>query len=127
MARPTKYNQEILDKSLSYLSDYESAGDVMPSVVGLSLVLGVSRETIYDWSSQEEKKEFSDILEKINAKQHQVLMNQGLRGAFNSNIVKLALGKHGYHDKQDVTSGGKTLDTNWTVKVIASDNDTSEA
>jgi len=33
-------------------------------------------------------------------------MSCGLSGEFNSNIAKLALGKHGYHDKQDNTLSG---------------------
>ena len=40
----------------------------------------------------------------------------GLKGDFNSTITKLVLGKHGYHDKQDVgLTGG--------VNVIIEGND----
>jgi hypothetical protein len=41
--------------------------------------------------------------------QERILVSKGLKGEFNSNIAKLALGKHGYTDKQDVTSDGKAL------------------
>ena len=37
-----------------------------------------------------------DILQRL------VLLNKGLTGEFNSNITKLVLGKHGFHDKREV-------------------------
>ena len=104
--RPTKYNKEILEKSNYYLENFEEYGDKIPSIIGLSLVLDVSDETIQNWRKQKDKKEFFGILEKISKKQHQVLINKGLDGDFNANICKLVLGKHGYHDKQDTTLGG---------------------
>lgn len=103
VGRPTKYNEEILEKTRDYIENYADVGDMIPSIAGLSVVLGVSRETIYDWSKQEEKKAFSDILQKLLSTQERVLFNNGLNGTFNSNICKLALGKHGYSDKQELT------------------------
>jgi hypothetical protein len=104
VGRPTDYSQEILDKSRLYLETYndESIGDAIPSVAGLACYLNIGRSTIYEWMSQEGKEEFSDILNNILAKQENVLINKGLTGQFNSNIVKLALGKHGYSDKQEL-------------------------
>ena len=59
---------------------------------------------MYDW----EKKypEFLYILEAIKLEQQKVLLNKGLSGDFNSAITKLVLGKHGYHEKQDVDLKG---------------------
>jgi hypothetical protein len=119
--RPTKYNEEILDKAKEYLNVYESLGDVIPSIEGLSLHLDIVRSTIYDWEGQEGKEEFSDILRKINAKQHQVLINKGLSNDFNSAITKLVLGKHGYHEKQQQEiSGpeGKPIETASVINFI---------
>ena len=108
--RPTDYNEETIPKTLYYLENYKEYGDVIPSVAGLSVVLDVARNTIYDWASQDDKKEFSNILAKILSTQEKVLMNNGLNNTFNSNIVKLALGKHGYSDKQELTGkDGKDL------------------
>ena len=104
--RPTKYNQGILDKANDYLVNYAEYGDQMPSHASLSLELGISRETLYEWGKQEEKQEFSDILEKMLRSQERVLFNKGLTGDFNPAIAKLALGKHGYSDKQDNTHSG---------------------
>ena len=104
--RPTKYNKGILEKANKYLEEYEAEGDMIPSVEGLALVLNVARRTIYNWADTEGNDEFLHILGLINKKQHQVLINKGLTNEFNSAIVKLVLGKHGYHEKTDNTHSG---------------------
>ena len=100
IGRPTLYTDELLDKARAYLTDYIMYEDMIPSIASLSLVLGVDRSTLYAW--EKEHKEFSYILSDIKAKQEKVLISKGLSGDFNSAITKLVLGKHGYHDKQDV-------------------------
>jgi len=35
----------------------------------------------------------------LNKRQEQILLKNGLNNKFNSNITKLVLGKHGYHDR----------------------------
>jgi len=108
--RPSSYTEETIPKTLQYLECYKEYGDAIPSIAGLSVVLGVARDTIYEWASQESKKEFSDILKVILSTQERTLINKGLTNEFNSNIVKLALGKHGYSDKQEITGrDGKDL------------------
>ena len=109
VGRPTDYSKEILDQTRDYILFYKKQGDMIPSVAGLSSYLGIARSTIYDWASQEDKKEFSDILEKLLSEQEKTLLNNGLNGKFNPSITKLALGKHGYTDKADVTSGGEKI------------------
>ena len=99
MARPTKYSQEIVEKAQHYLDNYEEYDDIIPSIAGLSLVLGLCRETLRLWSKDEDKEEFLGILEAINQKQECVLLDNSLTGKFNSTITKLVLGKHGYHDR----------------------------
>ena len=99
MARPTKYNQEILEKAQHYLDNYEEYDEVIPSAVGLALALNITRSTLYEWAKDEDKKEFSDILDNINKRQEQILLKNGLTNQFNSNITKLVLGKHGYTDR----------------------------
>jgi len=112
--RPTKYTDELIEKAKSYITDYVKYEDVIPSIASLSLVLGVTRTTLYEW--EKEHKDFSYILADIKAEQEKVLISKGLSGEFNSNITKLVLGKHGYHDKQDVgLTGG--------VNVIIEGND----
>ena len=103
MGRPTKYSQEIVDKAQHYLDNYEEYEEVIPSAVGLALVLNIRRSTLYEWAKAEDKKAFTDILDNINKRQEQVLLNNGLNSKFKSNITKLVLGKHGYHDRPQQT------------------------
>ena len=105
--RPTKYCPEIVQAALDYLNggykDYEDEyeKEVIPSVSGLAVRLGLARSTVNEWGTDESKPEFSDIYQSILAKQENILINRGLEGAFNSAIAKLALGKHGYSDKTE--------------------------
>lgn len=104
IGRPTEYTPEVLAIANEYLSNFNTEHNhAIPSVVGLAKVLKKSRECLYNWARDESKKEFSDILDQINTDQELELINRGLDGTFNSNITKLVLGKHGYHDKQDAT------------------------
>jgi len=98
--RPTKYTDELVMKAKAYITDYAIYEDMIPSVAGLASALDVSRTVLYDW--EKEYPEFLYILEAIKREQQKVLLNKGLSGDFNSTITKLVLGKHGYHDKQDV-------------------------
>jgi hypothetical protein len=104
--RPTKYTPELLEKAQAYLDGEWEKGldgkDVIPSHVGLCLHLGVRRETLYDWAKQEDKKEFSNILENILQLQQSILISKGLSG----------------HDKQDIaTPDGMTVKHEGTVFV----------
>jgi hypothetical protein len=109
--RPTEYGLKILTKAKDYLTNYKVYGDAIPSIAGLAVRLKISRSTVYDWAKHEDKKEFSYILDHILSDQERVLINKGLTNEFNSNITKLALGKHGYSDKSetDLTSKGEKI------------------
>lgn len=118
--RPTIYGEEILIKTRAYLTDTKDQyvdipagkdkdGNTvfinkfqvnLPSLQGLARYLGINQDTIYDWRSK--YPEFSDILAQILAEQSKRLIEKGLSGDYNSNIAKLVLGKHGYHEKSDV-------------------------
>lgn len=117
VGRPTKYTAELLEKAEAYLFDYEKHEHAFPSDLGLSEVLGIHTSTLYDWATHEDKKEFSDILDRINTKQQMVAWNKGLRNEYNASLVKLLLGKHGYHDKADtdIKSGGEKLQVAWPL------------
>lgn len=103
IGRPTKYTPELVEAARHYAEQFKELGDEFPSACGLALHLGISRQLIYDWSKDEEKAEFLYILERIQCKQENVLLNKGIIGEFNSNITKLVLGKHGYSDRQEHT------------------------
>lgn len=101
--RPTKYTPELLEKAREYIHCYSEHDHAFPSHVGLSVVLGVTPTTFYEWAKDPKKAEFSEILENINAHQQLVAWDKGLKGEYNANLVKLLLGKHGYSDKQEST------------------------
>lgn len=96
--RSTEWSDEVEELALSYIENYKDFGDMIPSVVGMAIELSVSRSTLYKWA-EDGHGNISDILSHCKDVQHRTLMNGGLSSSMNSNIVKLALGKHGYSDK----------------------------
>lgn len=106
--QPTTCTDEMKAKAREYVDGAWNHGtDVIPSHIGLAKYIGIPRRTIYQWRETEKKDgtaEFSHILEECMLEQENELINKGLIGSFNSNIVKLALGKHGYSDKQDINA-----------------------
>lgn len=100
--RPTDYNDQMLQDARNYLDNgWINEGHAIPSVVGLACVLDVTKKTLYNWSNK--YPEFLHILDKIVETQEQVLLSKGLRSEFNSHITKLVMGKHGYHDRKEVS------------------------
>jgi len=124
VGRPTKYSAELLEKAQHYLDNFEEYDEVIPSAVGLALVLNITRSTLYEWAKDDNKKEFSDILDNINKKQEQVLLKNGLNNTFNSNITKLVLGKHGYHDRPQQDGTQVQVIINRERVTLKSGNDT---
>lgn len=105
--RPTKYCPEVLQDAREYLEGgYLANGKVIPSTVGLSLFLGVSRQTLENWADIPENSEFLDILDAIQSTQQELLLNSGLDGTFNPSITKLVLGKHGFQERSETTHQG---------------------
>lgn len=99
VGRPTKYNEDMLDKALDYLENFMSYGDAVPSHAGLACELNVNKQTIYNWAK--DHPEFFDTLEAIKERQERLLVNGGLTNEFNGTITKLMLANYGYSDKLD--------------------------
>ncbi len=113
VGRPTDYTPELLGKARAYLEEFKPESGVLPTIEGLALHLGISRQTVYAWRSEIlegtkelAKPEFTDIVERILATQAKTLIEKGLSGDFNSSITKMMLGKHGYSDKQEIEHSG---------------------
>ena len=108
MARPTKYNKAILDDANTYLETYNKRKDddyePIPTIAGLAIHLKIARDTVYDWVKQDKKGEFSDIVDDLLARQEMKLITGGIMGEFNASITKLALTKHGYTDKKELSN-----------------------
>ncbi len=114
MARPTKYTPELIERAKTYLDVYADNNQAFPSDIGLAAFLNIASSTLYDWATHANKPEFSEILDKINTEQQLVAWDKGLKGTYNASLVKLLLGKHGYHEKTDGTlsgPGGKPIET----------------
>jgi len=93
--RPTKFSDETIRKAEDYLKNYKQYGDLLPTVEGLAVFLGVHRDTIHEWSKKNE--DFSDILKKLMTLQAKILIQKGLQGKFSPSLVKFLLSsKHGY-------------------------------
>jgi len=124
--RPTEYTDELAQSALDYIDGgYEEEGHAIPSIVGMAAVLNRGKSTLYDWSNIEDHP-FSDILARCMEKQEMVLFNKGLTNTFNASIVKLALGKHGYSDKQATEHSGPDggpIQTNSIFEFVPVDQD----
>ena len=115
VGRPTLLTDELISKAYDYIGE---CPDLVPSVVGLCVYIGVAKTTIYRWI-EEDCLEFKDILGAIAELQELKLITGGLSSEFNPTITKMMMTKHGYSDKleTDVTSNGKTLN-NWSVNPV---------
>ena len=111
--RPSKYNPELLRKAKEYLDTYQDKGHKMPTLAGLSLAIGINKETAQVWSKDKNKRQFSVLCDRIRMIQEQLLLDNGLDSTWNSNITKLVLSKHGYHDNPQ----GNQANTGITVQV----------
>lgn len=125
MSRPTKYSPEIVEQARAYINGgFKELDHTHPSIVGMAVHLNIRKSTLYEWEKHEDK-EFSDILSSCREAGEFELLNKGLTGDFNSNIVKLALGKHGYSDKQSTeltgAEGGPVeVDQEVTIRLVDS-------
>jgi len=109
--RPRTYKPDMVEKARRYIANHEDFDDPVPTVAGLACVLGVVRDTCYQWAKDEDKPEFSDILSELAQKQERCLVRGGLMSEYNSAIAKMMLTKHGYSDRvdSDVTTNGKDM------------------
>lgn len=104
--RPTKYSAALQRKADAYVDGgWKKCGDVVPSIAGLSVEIGINRETAHAWAKDENKPAFSNTLKRMAAIQERESLSGGLSGKFNPTITKLLLHNHGYSDKSDHTVG----------------------
>jgi hypothetical protein len=119
--RPSKYKPEYDDKALEYLERYEELGELVPTVAGLAMYLGVARSSVNLWAIQDDKPGFSEAFERIKTCQEIKLVSGGLGGAYNSAISKLMLHNHGYSEKTEVdnkSSDGSMSPKEMKVKIV---------
>jgi hypothetical protein len=89
--RPTKYTKELVSAIDEFFNEAVPTNMRIPTVEGLCLKIGISRNTAYRWAKENE--EFSDTLELIKVKQKEYLTEIGIFGGkeINATIVSLLL------------------------------------
>lgn len=99
-----KSNESTHLEIMKYISSCESEGRV-PTKTGCAIYLGVTRQTLDNWSKKwvrDAEEDFENIhkaLDMIMAYQEEALIQRGLKNEYNSTIVKLMLANHGYADR----------------------------
>jgi hypothetical protein len=99
MARPTKYNDDMLAKANEYLLTYSTA---IPSYQGLALHLDVALSTVDKWGVEHD--EFSGTLRKIKYTQFVKALDGGITGDYNAKISGLVLHNHGLSEKTEINN-----------------------
>lgn len=125
--RPTKYNSDLLPLIKEYIQGAIPENMKIPTIEGLALKLGISRETIYQWAK--EYPEFSDTINEIKTRQKEYLTEIGIFGGKEINATIVALLLRVNHDmvetqKTDITSGGKPIPILGDVHRNDSDSET---
>ena len=107
--RPSEYNKKLVKKAEEYFLTGWKEEEVVPTIAGLALYIGTSRDIIYDWMKDDTKQDFSYIVKCIQSLQEKKLVGGGLDKTFSPQIAALMLAKHGYRTSTDVTSDGKPI------------------
>ncbi len=83
-----------LQLAKSYIDGDFANTDAIPTDAGLADALGVSVVTLRD------NPIYTEVLDRLKAKQERVLLNKGLTSEYNATITKLVLSsKHGYVER----------------------------
>lgn len=101
--RPTKLTRALVTRASEY--HYKELGQAVPTIEGLSLFLGINRDTVREWHNEPSTplgEEFSGIVSSLMAEQGLQLVTNGLKGKFNAKIANMMLSKHGYVEKSEV-------------------------
>jgi hypothetical protein len=133
--RPSIYRPEMIAKGYEYLKEKEEYVENyvksdnqshkmfqrvvhpnLPYAEELCERLGISVPVMHEWKNDPRKPEFAELLWKLKELQRRRLMEGGLRGDFNPQIVKLLLGSwFGIREMSDVTSGGEPIKGNTII------------
>lgn len=101
-SRPHKYTPELLANAKNYVNNFEEYGNVTPTVAGMCLVIGIHKDTCYEWLKHDNKEEFKSIYASLMMLQEQTIIDGALSKKFDSAFAKIVIAKHGYTDKKEV-------------------------
>jgi hypothetical protein len=112
VGRPSKYTSGVIEEVNKYLEFAIPENQEIPTVEGIALKLGISKQALYRWAKKH--KEFRNALRKIKLKQKESLIKIGVFGGkeINASIVALLLKvnhKMVETTKTDLTSDGKPV------------------
>ena len=96
---------EVAKKANDYILNPKVYGDIVPTVEGLAVALGMSRENLYKMAEKNEI--ILHTMELLNTHQSKLLITGGLLNRFNAAITRLLLSRHGYIEKQQVEMEGQ--------------------
>lgn len=116
--RPTAYKPEYCDLIIEHFdkepfttSFDEASGKtfrsaiLLPTLTNFARSIGVARSTIYEWAK--DNPEFSDAIKRAQELQEEVLMQNGLFGAYDKTFaIFTAKNICGWKDKQDIEHSG---------------------
>jgi hypothetical protein len=105
--RPSEYDPAFCDRAAEYVAQCKTIRKEdgallvdLPKIEGFAKFLGVSKQTLHNWS--EAHPEFVDALELIKNEQKSRLIDYGLAGTYNSTIAKLVLSSdHGMRERSE--------------------------
>ena len=118
-----KFNQQLFDKAIDYLDNYQTYGDVIPSLYGLADHLKITRQTLDN--ARNSYEQFNDFCELLIARKIRVLKNRGLLGDFSPALTKLLLSQHGYIDKVENTNNNQStikVEKKWNLNFVGTDD-----
>jgi hypothetical protein len=99
--RPTLYTPQIIEELNKYLVEAVPQNMKIPTVEGIALRLGISKDTLYTWAK--EYPEFSDALAKLKMMQKEALVETGIFGGKEINQAIVALLLKVNHDMIETT------------------------
>jgi len=122
MARPRKIESpEDLEKAIEEYETYCEEKNEPFTIVGLAVYMGVIKETLINYSKDEE---FFDSYKKALNIAENHLVKFSLTGKYNPTVsIFMLKNNHGYKDKQEIEHGGE-LKSNITVEYIDTDETT---
>lgn len=131
-----KYGPHMVEKAAEYVAFFlneqpedkkiSNFREVVPTVAGLSLYLGISRDTVHAWrtSDEPEKLPFRDVVSDLMAVQEVLTLGGGLAGKFNARISTLVLSHHGYSEKIETNHTSSDGSMNVAqIQIVAPDVD----
>ena len=101
--RPTKYKEDFPEKVRYYTDNFDTIEEdtVIPTVAGLSLYLGITKQSIYDYAEQ--YPDFLDSVKYLQSRAEKILVSSTLNRKFAEKFATFyAINCLGYSDKREI-------------------------